>query len=70
LYLLCAFSKLAFANSHKHFLSSSSCVTIGTSSLASPGGYPCAVQIMGTIGDLPVTIWNGVDPVVECVELL
>jgi hypothetical protein len=22
------------------------------------------------IGDLPVTIWNGVDPVAECSELL
>jgi hypothetical protein len=25
---------------------------------------------MGTIGDLPVTIWNGVVPVAECSELL
>ncbi len=23
---------------------------------------------MGTIGDLPVTIWNGVDPVAECAD--
>jgi hypothetical protein len=25
---------------------------------------------MGIIGDLPVTIWKGVDPVMECSELL
>ncbi len=70
LYRLCAFSKLAFTNSHRRHLSSSSCVTIGTSSLASLEGYSCATQVMGTIGDLPVTIWKGVDPVMECFELL
>jgi hypothetical protein len=56
LYHLCAFSKLAFATSHKRDLSSSSYVTIGTSSLASLGGCPCVAQVMGTIGELPVTI--------------
>ncbi len=56
LYLLCVFSKLAFGNSHKRRLSSSSCVTIGTSSLASLWVCPCAAHVMGTIGDLPVTI--------------
>ncbi len=55
LYHLCTFRKLAFATSHRRHLSSSSCVTIGTSSLASLGGS-CATQIMGTIGDLPITI--------------
>jgi hypothetical protein len=42
LYYLCAFSRLALAISHKRHLSSSSYVTIGTSSLASLGGYPDA----------------------------
>jgi hypothetical protein len=37
LYRLCTFSKLAFTIFHKCRLSSSSCVTIGTSSLASLG---------------------------------
>ncbi len=44
LYLLCVFSKLAFATSHKHCLFSSSCVTIGTSSLASLVVCPCATS--------------------------
>jgi len=56
LYRLCAFSRLALAISHKHHLSSSSYVTIGTSSLTSLGGYPCVAQVVGTIGDLLVTI--------------
>jgi len=68
LYLLCAFSRLALAISHKRRLSSTSCVTMGISSLASLGGYP--TQVVGTISDLPVTIWNGVAPVAECSELL
>jgi hypothetical protein len=42
LYLLCTFSKLAFATSHKRRLSSSSCVTIDTSSLVSFKGCPYA----------------------------
>jgi hypothetical protein len=37
-------------------LSSSSCVTIGTSSLASLGACPCVAHVVGTIGDLLVTI--------------
>jgi hypothetical protein len=56
LYRLCAFSKLAFAISHKRHLSSSSYVTIGTSSFASLGDCPCVAQVDGTIGDLSVTI--------------
>jgi hypothetical protein len=56
LYHLCAFSKLALAISHKHRLSSSSCVTINTSSLASLWSRPCEAQDVGTIGDLLATI--------------
>jgi hypothetical protein len=56
LYRLCAFSRLALAVSHKRRLSSSSYVSIGTSSIASLKGCPCVAQIVGTIGDLPVTI--------------
>jgi hypothetical protein len=37
----------------------SSCVTIGTSSLASLEGYSTTTQIVGMISDLPVTIWKG-----------
>ncbi len=70
LYHLCAFSRLALAISHKRRLFSSSCVTIDNSSFASLGGCPCVAHIIGTIGDLPVTIWKGVEPVVECSELL
>jgi hypothetical protein len=54
LYLLCAFSILALAISHKLHLSSSSYVTMGISSFASLGG--CPTQVVGIIGDLPVTI--------------
>jgi hypothetical protein len=61
---------LALAISHKHHLSSSSYVTIGTSSLTSLGGYPCVAQVVGTIGDLLVTIWKGVAPVAKCSKLL
>ncbi len=56
LYRLCAFSRLALAISHKCRLSSSSYVTIGTSSLPSFGGCPCAAKVVGSIGDLPITI--------------
>jgi hypothetical protein len=46
-------TKLALVTSQRHRLFSSSGVTIGTSSLTSLGGCPCAAQVMGTIGDLP-----------------
>ncbi len=55
LYHLCTFSRLALAISHKRRLYSSSCVTIGTSSLASFGGCPCAAKVVSSIGDLPIT---------------
>jgi hypothetical protein len=70
LYRLCAFSRLALAISHKRRLSSSNCVTIGTSTLASLGGYPITTQVVGSIGDLLITIWKGVELVAECFELL
>ncbi len=60
LYHLCAFSRFALAISHKRHLFSSSCVTISTSSFTSLGGCPCATQVVGTISELPVTIWKGV----------
>jgi hypothetical protein len=70
LYCLCTFSRLALAISHKCHLFSSSCVTIDTSSFASFGGCLSAAQVVGTISDLPVTIWKGVEPITECSELL
>jgi len=56
LYRLCTFSRLALAISPKRHFSSSSCVTIGISSFASLGGYSIAAQVVGIIGDLPITI--------------
>jgi hypothetical protein len=52
--------RLALALSHKCCLFSSSCVTISTSSLASYESCPFVTQVVGTIGDLIVTIWKGV----------
>ncbi len=70
LYCLCGLSKLALSISHKCCFSSSNCVTIDTSSLASLGGCPSATQVVGIIGDLPVTIWKGVESIAECYEML
>jgi hypothetical protein len=38
------------------YLSSSSCVTINISSLASFGGCPCVAHIVGAIGYFPISL--------------